>query len=108
MIEFAYAADAAPAGGSWMSVLPMVAIFVVMWFLLIRPQQTAEKKRREMVSNLKKGDKIMLSSGLYGRVVQAGEHIFKVDLGKSFIVEVSPNAIAMKVEENQTSVEDKA
>lgn len=100
MIEFAYAAaDAVPAGNNWMSLLPMIAIFVVMWLLLIRPQQKAEKARRQMVTELKKGDRVMLASGLYGRVVQTGEHIIKMDLGKGTIVEVNPNAIAAKMNE---------
>lgn len=103
MIEVAYAADAAQtAGGGLMSIMPMILVLVVMYFLLFRPQQQAEKRRREMVANLKKGDRVMLSSGFYGRVVQAGEHIVKVDLGKSFIVEVNANAIAAKVDETNT------
>lgn len=102
MIEYAHAADAAAPAASWLNFMPMILIFVVMWFLMIRPQQQAEKKRRQMVAELKKGDRVLLASGLYGRVSQAGETIIKVDLGKGVIVEVNANAIAAKVDETQT------
>ncbi len=107
MIEFAYAADAAApsAASGFMSMIPMLLIIAVMWFLMIRPQQQAEKRRREMVSQLKKGDRVLLASGFYGRVVQAGEHIIKVDLGKGTIVEVNANAIAAKVDDTPESAE---
>lgn len=107
MIEYAHAADAATPAASWVNFVPMILIFVVMWFLMIRPQQKAEKKRREMVASLKKGDRVLLASGLYGRVVQGGETIIKVDLGKSFVVEVNANAIAAKVDDVATDTTTK-
>lgn len=103
MIELAYADNGAAAAGSGLfGMIPFVLMLLVMWFLIVRPQQQAEKKRRQMVAELKKGDRILLGSGFYGRVVQAGEHIIKVDLGKSMIVEVAANAIAAKVDETNT------
>lgn len=109
MIEFAYANGAAPAAANgFMSFIPMLLVIAVMWFLMIRPQQKAEKQRREMVAALKKGDRVLLSSGLYGRVVQAGETIVKVDLGKNFVVEVNVNAIAAKVDDNHTEAAEKS
>lgn len=107
MIEYAHAADAAAPAASWVNFVPMILIFVVMWFLMIRPQQKAEKKRREMVAALKKGDRVLLASGFYGRVVQSGESIVKVDLGKSLVVEVNANAIAAKVDDVATDTTTK-
>ncbi|AUX61384.1 preprotein translocase subunit YajC [Simonsiella muelleri] len=101
MIELAYADNGtAAAGGGLMGMIPFVLMLLVMWFLMIRPQQQAEKKRRQMVAELKKGDRVLLASGFYGRVVQAGEHIVKVDLGKGLVVEVAANAVSAKIDEN--------
>lgn len=94
MIEFAHAADAAAAPNPWMGILPWIAIFVVMWFMMIRPQQKREKERQAMISQLKKGDRVLLMSGFYGKVVKAGESIFTIELGKGLQVEVERNAIA--------------
>ncbi len=89
-------AEAQP--NAWMSILPWILIFGVMWFLMIRPQQKREKERQAMIGQLQKGDRVLLLSGIYGRVVSAGEHIFTIDIGKGTIVEVERNAIASKVE----------
>lgn len=94
MIEFAHAADAAAAPNPWMGIIPWVGIFVVMWFMMIRPQQKREKERQAMISQLKKGDRVLLMSGFYGKVVKAGESIFTIELGKGLQVEVERNAIA--------------
>ena len=99
MIDFAYAAGTAGAQPSpWMTMLPWIAIFAVMWFLMIRPQQKREKARQEMIGQLKKGDRVLLASGFYGRVVKTGETVFTIDLGRGFTVEVERNAIAAKAE----------
>ncbi|MCG7657022.1 preprotein translocase subunit YajC [Wielerella bovis] len=78
--------------------LPWLAVFAVMYFIMIRPQQKREKQRQAMISTLKKGDRVLLSSGFYGRVVKTGEHIFSIELGKGFVVEVERNAILSKAE----------
>jgi preprotein translocase subunit YajC len=81
------------AGGLLGSVVPLVLIFVVFYFLLIRPQQKKAKEHRSMLENLKKGDKIITSGGIYGVIeavgtntvtVKIGENV-KVKLGKAYI-----------------------
>lgn len=100
MIEFAHAADAAAQQPSALvSILPWIAIFGVMYFVMIRPQQKREKERQAMISQLKKGDRVLLMSGFYGRVVKAGENIFTIELSKGLNVEVERNAIAAKANE---------
>lgn len=99
MIEFAHAADAATTQASpWVTMLPWIAIFAVMYFLMIRPQQQREKKRQAMINQLKKGDRVLLVSGFYGRVVKPSENVFSIELSKGLTVEVERNAIASKVE----------
>ena len=91
MIELANAAGAAPQQPSgFVAFLPWIAIFAVMYFIMIRPQQKREKERQAMISELKKGDRVLLMSGMYGRVVKTGETVFTV--------EVERNAIAAKAD----------
>lgn len=95
MIEFAHAADAAAATQNfWVNMIPWIGIVLVMWFMMIRPHQKREKERQAMISQLKKGDRVLLMSGFYGKVVKAGESIFTIELGKGLQVEVERNAIA--------------
>jgi preprotein translocase subunit YajC len=65
-------AQAAPAGGGdlIMSLLPFVLIFVIMYFLILRPQQRRVKQHQEMVKNLRRGDTIITSGGLIGKVTK--------------------------------------
>ena len=100
MIGFAHAAEAGAAQPNPLfGLLPWVAVFAVLYFLVILPNKKREKARQEMISSLKKGDRVMLSSGFYGRIAKSGENIISVELGKGLVVEVDRNAIAAKVEE---------
>ena len=71
LISPAYA-QAAPTGGSemLMTFLPFILIFVIMYFLVIRPQQKRVKQHQEMVKNVRKGDTVVTSGGLVGRVTK--------------------------------------
>ena len=87
LISPAYAQAAAPAAGGdmLMSLLPLVLIFAVFYFLMIRPQQTKMKQHREMIESLKKGDQIVTAGGIVGKVV-------RVDADDStLMVEIAPN-----------------
>lgn len=65
---------AAPSGpASFLQFLPLVVIFALFYFILLRPQQKAAKQRKEMVAALKVGDNIVTSSGMYGTVVKINE-----------------------------------
>lgn len=63
-------AQAAPAGGSDMlvSLLPFIAIFVIMYFLILRPQQKRVKTHTEMVKNLRRGDTVITNGGVIGKI----------------------------------------
>jgi len=81
------------AGGMLGSLIPLVLIFVVFYFLLIRPQQKRAKEHKNMIDNLKKGDKIITSGGIFGIIesvgtntvtVKVGENV-KIKLGKAYV-----------------------
>jgi preprotein translocase subunit YajC len=73
MLNFDTLAQAGGGNNMIMSLLPIILIFVVFWFLLIRPQQKRMKEHREMVANLKRNDKVLTNGGIYGKVTKVGE-----------------------------------
>ena len=72
METLAYAAQAPSGGGSPLTsmLFPLILMFVIFYFLLIRPQQKKQRQHQEMLKNLKKGDRVITSGGLYGVVVK--------------------------------------
>ncbi|WP_349360493.1 preprotein translocase subunit YajC [Stappia sp.] len=99
LITPAYAQGAGAAGGPdlLMSILPFVLIFVIMYFLIIRPQRQRMKQHQEMVNNLRRGDTVVTGGGLIGKiskVVDDGEvqvelaDGLKVRVVRSMITEV--------------------
>lgn len=70
MITPAFAQSAAPAGSGDMLIqlVPFILIFVIMWFLIIRPQQKRVKTHQEMIKNVRRGDTIVTTGGLVGKV----------------------------------------
>ena len=86
--------EGAEGGAGFMGMLPFVAILVIMWFLLIRPQQRRQKQTKFMQDNLKVGDRVSTTGGLHGTVAAVSEHSVtlkvaekvKIDFDKSAIV----------------------
>jgi len=82
------------------SVLPLVALFAIFYFLVIRPQQNQAKKHKEMLSALKKGDKIITNGGLICEVVKTEEDSIKVKLNdEGVMVKIAREFIAKKIDE---------
>jgi len=82
------AAGYAPVGdpgmaGMLITMLPFLAIFVGMWFLMIRPQRKREKKLKELQATIKAGDNIVTSSGMFGKVADVGTDCLVVEMGIS-------------------------
>jgi preprotein translocase subunit YajC len=78
----AYAADSAVSPEAFMSILPFVLIFVIMYFLIIRPQRTQLKKRGEMLSAIRRGDTVITGGGFVGKVTKViDDNELEVDLG---------------------------
>lgn len=97
-ISPAYAA-AAPAGGDpmagvFMQLLPLLLVFVVFYFLLIRPQQQARKRHLEMVANLKRGDVVVTSGGFIGKIKSVADDELRVELAPNVDVRVVRGTIA--------------
>jgi preprotein translocase subunit YajC len=96
---YAQAADAAapagPATGDLIgSFLPIILIFVVMWFLMIRPQMKRAKEHKTMVDALSKGDEIVTGGGIIGKVVEVGDNFVQVEVATGTVISVQKQTIA--------------
>ncbi len=87
-------AGAEGAGGGLLSLLPLVAIFVLFWFLLIRPQQKRAKQHREMVSTLKKGDEVVTNGGTLGKITEVGDNFISLEIADGINIKVQRQAVA--------------
>jgi len=83
-----------PDGGSIMSILFMLLIFVVFYFVLIRPQAKRAKEHKNMVEAVAKGDEVVTNGGLLGKVTQVGENFLAVELADGIQVKVQKQAVA--------------
>ena len=92
MFDIAYAMGPGGAGGEGAGGLgafvPLILMFVIFYFLLIRPQQKKTKEHRQMVANLKKGDRIVTSGGIHGRITGMDEVTLTVEIADKVRVKV--------------------
>jgi preprotein translocase subunit YajC len=95
---FAQTAPAAAAGGdissSIMGMLPLVLMFVVLYFIMIRPQMRKQKQHRTMIDALAKGDEIVTAGGLLGRVTALSEGQLGLQIAPGVEVQVQRSAVA--------------
>lgn len=81
------------------SLLPLIVLFAIFYFLIIRPQQQSAKKHKEMIENMKKGDKIVTSGGLIAEVVKVEDDFFKIKLADNTEVKIVKDYVARKIDE---------
>ncbi len=81
-------AGAAPGGSMLMQLLPLVLIFVVFYFLLIRPQTKRAKEHREMVGKLQSGDEVVTNGGLLGRITEVGDNFITLEVARGVAIQV--------------------
>jgi preprotein translocase subunit YajC len=91
-IASAYAQDAQPGG--LMSFLPLIIIFIIFYFLLIRPQMKRAKEHRKLVAELSTGDEVVTNGGLLGRITKVGESFVTVEITDNVQIRVQRHAIA--------------
>mgnify|MGYP003599374241 FL=1 len=89
--------------GTWGPILIMVLIF---YFLLYRPQKNEQKRRRNMLDNLKKGNRVMTIGGIYGQVTEIKDKIVKIKIAEHVEIEVARSSINANV--SQENAEKKA
>lgn len=92
---FAQAAPAAAAGGesSLLTMLPLVLMFVVLYFVMIRPQMKRQKEHKAMVEALAKGDEVVTAGGLLGKVAKLGDTYLHVEVANGVELQVQRSAV---------------
>ncbi len=85
--------QAAANGGGGSTWIWMIAILVIMWMLMLRPQRKKEKEEQKFRSGLKKGDRVIFSGGIYGKVHSVEEHTVEVEVSGGVILTVEKSMI---------------
>ncbi|MHB1402175.1 MAG: preprotein translocase subunit YajC [Thiobacillus sp.] len=93
MISLAHAQAAAPAAPGFTQFLPLIIIFILFWFMLIRPQMKRAKEQKKMLSELAKGDEVITASGQVGKIVKIGEQFISLEIADGVITHVQKQSI---------------
>ncbi|WP_066555089.1 preprotein translocase subunit YajC [Croceicoccus bisphenolivorans] len=88
-------AAAAPAAGppGWVQILPLLAMGVIFWFLVFRPQMKRHKEHQAKIAGLQKGDRVVTAGGLVGKIVKLEDHYVDLDLGQGVKVKAVRSTI---------------
>lgn len=81
--------------GSLGMFLPMILVFVIFYFLMIRPQQKQRKKQQEMVNNLKKGDEVVTSAGIHARVHGITDNVVTLEIADNVRIKMDKQQVAL-------------
>ena len=98
MISLAHAQTAGAAAdptGGLMQMLPMILMFVVLWFLMIRPQMKKAKEHKAMIDALSKGDEVVTSGGIAGKITKVGDTYVGVEIADNVEIQLQKPAVAM-------------
>ncbi len=87
------AAGSAGAPPAWLQFLPLVAMGVIFWFLIIRPQMRRQKEHQTKISALKKGDQVLTGGGFVGKIVRVDDHYVDVELAQGVKVKAVKSTI---------------
>ncbi|MEK0435940.1 MAG: preprotein translocase subunit YajC [Pseudomonadota bacterium] len=98
LISDAYAQAAAPAGGAGgglLGLLPIILMFVVLYFLMIRPQMKRQKEQKAMIDALTKGDEVVSAGGLVGRVTKVGDAYITLEIAEGTEITLQKAAVTL-------------
>jgi len=94
LIANAYAQGAPAQTGGLLQFLPLILIFAVFYFLLIRPQMKRAKEHRNLVANLSKGDEVVTNGGVLGKIVDMSDSFITLELAANITIKVQRHAVA--------------
>ncbi len=107
MISTAYAMGQTGGGagqaGGIAGFLPIIILFAIFYFLLIRPQQKKAKEQKEMISNLKKGTRIVTSGGIYGTIVSIDDTTIGLEIAEKVKIKISRGNVAASISDNDSA-----
>jgi len=82
---------------------PLILIFVIFYFLIIRPQQKREKERRNMLNSLQEGDEIITIGGIFGRILNIKDDVITLEVGDKVKIKVTRSAIGNVIKKAEKS-----
>jgi preprotein translocase subunit YajC len=108
MWDIAFAQTAPGTGGpsQLISFLPLILVFIIFYFLLIRPQQKKTKEHREMLSKLKRNDEVMTAGGIYGKVTNLADNVVTLEVAPNVRIRVARPHISAVVTGEKTSAKE--
>ena len=98
IITLPIAQAGAPSGGGLSQFLPIILLFVGMWFLIIAPQRKKQKAHDKMVTELKTGDTVITSGGIYGSITNVKEDRFVIRVADNVKIELTKQSIGSKID----------
>ena len=90
---FAQTLPTGPGGMDLMCLLPLILMFVLLYFLLLRPQMKRAKEHKQMLAGIQKGDEVITSGGTLGKVTSVGDNYVKVEIAPAVEVTVQKSAV---------------
>jgi preprotein translocase subunit YajC len=94
-ISQAWAQAAAPGGADLMSMLPIILMFIVLYFVMIRPQMKRAKEHKAMVEALQKGDEVVAAGGVLGKVTKVADNYVTIDIANGVEIRVQRPAVQL-------------
>jgi len=95
LINEAWAQAAAPGGADLMSMLPIILMFVVLYFVMIRPQMKRAKEHKAMVEALQKGDEVIAAGGVLGKVTKVADNYVTIEIADKVEIRVQRPAVQL-------------
>ena len=83
----------AAGGAMMMNLMPIIVIFLVFYFLSIRPQMNKQKTHQKMLEGLKKGDRVVTNGGIYGTIVDVQQNVLKLKIAENVNIQILKNAV---------------
>ena len=94
-INEAWAQAAAPGGADLMSMLPIILMFVVLYFVMIRPQMKRAKEHKAMVEAIQKGDEVIAAGGVLGKVTKVADNYVTIEISSNVEIRVQRPAVQL-------------
>ena len=105
LLDAEAAAEGAPQQSGWSFWIMMIAIFVIFYFFMIRPQQQKQKELQAQREALKKGDKVVTAGGIYGQIKEVQETTFLIEVAKEVVIKVDKGSVFVAAEDANTAAQ---
>ncbi len=93
LISDALAEGGAAPGGGYEMIVMIVMFFAIMYFMIIRPQQKRAKEHQKLITSLSKGDEVVTSGGMLGKILNVGENSVQVEISEGVAIKLQKNSI---------------